>query len=114
MVYSVYGLVDIFPKLLDLPKWLHWWEKPVIPYRERQEKIWMRYWNQMRAKIEAGQAPECFGRSFVETGYQKKGIDEMQAAFVAGSMLTCSSFRPLEAIQTFDTNLLCEVQEIHN
>ena len=39
----------------------------------------------MKAKIDRGVAPECFGRQFVEAGYSKKGIDELQAAFVAGS-----------------------------
>lgn len=71
--------------MLKLPKWMHWWEKPYAVMRERQNKIWLRYWNEMKAKIEKGMAPECFGRQFVEAGYSKKGIDELQAAFVAGS-----------------------------
>jgi hypothetical protein len=65
---------------------MHWWEKPALVMRERQNKIWMRFWNDMRNKIELGIAPECFGRQFVEAGYSQKGIDELQAAFVAGSM----------------------------
>ena len=39
----------------------------------------------MKNKIYKGTAPDCFGRQFVEAGYSKKGIDELQAAFVAGS-----------------------------
>lgn len=39
----------------------------------------------MKAKLDNGTAPECFAREFVEAGYRKKGIDEAQAAFVAGS-----------------------------
>ena len=83
----VYSLVDIFPVLLKLPHWMHWWEKPAIVMRERQNKIWMKFWNEMKRKIQDGVAPECFGRQFVEAGYSEKGIDELQAAFVAGSKL---------------------------
>ena len=82
---SVYSLVDIFPVLLKLPQWMHWWEKSAAVMRERQNTIWLKYWNGMRDKIDKGIAPECFGRQLVEAGDSQKGIDELQAAFVAGS-----------------------------
>ncbi|KAK5459729.1 hypothetical protein LTS15_003858 [Exophiala xenobiotica] len=87
----VYGLVDIFPVLLKLPGWMHWWEKPLAVMRERQKNIWLKYWNGMKAKIDQGVAPDCFGRQMVEAGYSKKGISEIQAAFVAGTMIEAGS-----------------------
>lgn len=88
---SVYSLVDIFPVLLRLPQWMHWWEKSAAVMRERQNAIWLKYWNGMKDKIDKGIAPECFGRQLVEAGYSQKGIDELQAAFVAGSKSSISN-----------------------
>jgi hypothetical protein len=34
--------------------------------------------------MEAGTAPECFVKNFLETDYKKMGITELQAAFLAG------------------------------
>ena len=80
-----YSLINVFPKLMDLPTWMHWWQKVADEYRIRQEQIWFRLWGDMEKKIDQGVAPDCFGRQLVETGYRQKGIDEGQAAFVAGS-----------------------------
>jgi hypothetical protein len=95
-------LVDIFPVLLKLPQWMHWWEKAGLVMRERQNKIWLRYWNNMKALIKNGTAPDCFGRQLVESGYSKKGIDELQAAFVAGCELEFSlDLPPLDSSECF-------------
>jgi hypothetical protein len=46
----------------------------------------------MKDKIELGRAPDCFGKDFVESGYRKKGIDELQAAWVAGCNVSSPFF----------------------
>ena len=55
-------------------------------YQERQNRVWMGYWQDLKKKIEDGTAPECFVKQFSESDYERKGIDEMQAAYTAGSM----------------------------
>lgn len=64
---------------------MHWWQKELQQLEERQNKTWLLYWNQMKDKIDRGEAPDCFGRQFVEAGYRQKGISELQAAYVCGS-----------------------------
>jgi hypothetical protein len=66
---------------------MHWWSKALQKAEERQSRIWLHYWDQMKQKIERGEAPDCFARQFVQAGYLKKGIDELQAAYVCGSKL---------------------------
>jgi hypothetical protein len=83
----VYGAIDIFPWLLNLPKWMHWWNSDLKKIEARQSEAWLHYWNQMKDKIDKGEAPDCFGRQFVEAGYRQKGISELQAAYVCGSKL---------------------------
>lgn len=71
---------------------MHWWAKDLQDAHDRQVRTWMHYWNQMKSKIDKGEAAECFGRQFVESGYIKKGIDELQAATVCGSKFLVPMF----------------------
>ncbi|KAI8665702.1 hypothetical protein NCS56_01006900 [Fusarium sp. Ph1] len=87
----MYGAIDIFPWLLNLPNWMHWWNSDLKKIEERQSEAWLRYWNQMKDKIDKGEAPDCFGRQFVEAGYRQKGISELQAAYVCGTMIEAGS-----------------------
>jgi len=41
--------------------------------------------------MERKKAPECFVKQFIETQYEKQGISEVQAAFVAGTMIEAGS-----------------------
>jgi hypothetical protein len=54
------------------------------PLFKRQETLWMRLWSELKAKIEAEEAPDCFVKQFIETQYPKMDITELQAAFLAG------------------------------
>jgi cytochrome P450 len=79
-------IAEIVPPLSRLPTWLQWWRPEAMSYQERQNAAWMGYWQMLKKKIEDGTAPECFVKQFAESDYQAKGIDEMQAAYTAGSM----------------------------
>lgn len=78
-------IAEILPPLSTLPEWMQWWRPEAMRYQERQNKLWMGYWQQLKRKIEEGSAPECFVKQFAQTDYQAKGIDELQAAYAAGS-----------------------------
>jgi hypothetical protein len=47
--------------------------------------MWMKLFKELQSASAAGTAPECFVKQLVENNFEKHGIDEMQAAFVAGS-----------------------------
>ena len=76
---------DLIPPLARLPTWLQWWRKRALGYQERQTKIWMKYWTTLRRQIDEKKASDCFVKQFIETDYEKQGISEIQAAYVAGS-----------------------------
>jgi hypothetical protein len=66
---------------------MQWWRPEALRFQQRQNKVWMGYWQTLKKKIEEGTAPECFVKQFAESNYQDKGIDEMQAAYTAGSKI---------------------------
>ena len=78
-------IAEVLPPLSKLPEWMQWWRPEAMRYQERQNKAWMGYWQNLKKKIDEGTAPECFVKQFAESDYQAKGIDELQAAYAAGS-----------------------------
>jgi cytochrome P450 len=84
-------IAEVIPPLSRLPEVLQWWRPEALRYQERQNNLWMRYWRDLKKKIEDGTAPECFVKQFAESNYEGKGIDELQAAYTAGS--ESNSFR---------------------
>jgi len=77
-------IADTVPVLGKLPPSLHWWKSSILPLQQRQARLWMKFWNDLKAKMEKGKAPECFVKQLIESEYQKHDISELQAAFVAG------------------------------
>ncbi|KAL3465207.1 cytochrome P450 [Aspergillus heterothallicus] len=104
-IREIYGLMEDFskaatpgkyiaeslPVLARLPAWMQWWRKEALQSFNRQATIWMKYWTRLRTQMDLGQAPECFVKQFIETDYKKNDIDEMQASFVAGTMIEAGS-----------------------
>lgn len=86
-------LADTIPPLGKLPVALQWWRKSVLPLQHRQAVIWMKFWNSLRARMDAGNAPECFVKQFIESDYEKLGITELQAAFLAGCKFLSNSIK---------------------
>lgn len=84
-------LADAIPLLGKLPPQLQWWRKPLKPLFERQANFWMKLWTSLRTQMETGQAPECFVKQLIDSGYEKQGISELQAAFLAGSLIEAGS-----------------------
>lgn len=50
--------------------------------------------------METSQAPECFVKQVIETGYEKQGVSELQAAFLAGSLIEAGSETTSAGINT--------------
>lgn len=78
-------IADLIPPLAKLPVWMQWWRARALRYQARQTKIWMKFWSNLKQQMEEKKAPECFVKQFIETDYEKNGISEIQAAYVAGS-----------------------------
>ncbi|KAL3426712.1 hypothetical protein PVAG01_00221 [Phlyctema vagabunda] len=85
-------IADMIPPLAEIiPVPLQWWRSRALRYQKRQTTIWMKYWNTLKEQIKEGKAPECFVKQFSESDYQEQGISEIQAAYVAGTMIEAGS-----------------------
>ncbi|PSK58738.1 3-hydroxyphenylacetate 6-hydroxylase [Elsinoe australis] len=93
-------IVDLIPPLARLPRWTQIWRPKAEQFYRRQEDIWMKYWNDLHVKIQLGKAPNCFVRQFVEVEQQKANISEVQAAFLAGTMIEAGSETTSSALNT--------------
>ncbi|KAH7050031.1 putative O-methylsterigmatocystin oxidoreductase [Macrophomina phaseolina] len=109
-------LPDLIPPLAKLPIWMQWWRKPALAMQRRQTAIWTKYWNSLLKQIEEKKAPECFVKHLIETDYQKQDIGELQAAWVAGSMIEAGSETTSATVNTCIKYLAAhpEVQERAN
>lgn len=94
-------IADTIPPLGRLPISLQWWRKSIEPLFFRQARLWMKYWYELKTQLEAGKAPACFVKQFIEERYEKLGITELQAAFLAG----CKS-APLSIIKLMSAAMI--------
>jgi cytochrome P450 len=51
----------------------------------------MNFWNTMCEEVNGGAAPHSFGKGFVQSDFRSKGLDELQAAYVCGTMIEAGS-----------------------
>jgi cytochrome P450 len=93
-------LADTIPPLGRLPPRLQWWRKPLKPYFDRQANLWMSFFSSLRTQMETKQAPECFVKQLIESDFERQGITEMQAAFLAGSLIEAGSETTSAAINS--------------
>ncbi|KAG2026555.1 hypothetical protein GB937_001336 [Aspergillus fischeri] len=84
-------MAETFPVLAKLPAWMQWWRNEALQSFNRQAAIWMKYWTGLRIQMGQGHAPDCFVKQFIETDYEKNDISELQASFVAGTMIEAGS-----------------------
>ncbi|KAF9883127.1 hypothetical protein FE257_004076 [Aspergillus nanangensis] len=84
-------IAEMFPVLANLPTFMQWWRKAALQSFHRQAVIWMKYWTKLKEQMDSNQAPECFVKQFIESDYENNGICELQAAFVAGTMIEAGS-----------------------
>ena len=78
-------LVDVIPELARWPifNMLSQWQKVGQEFYELDRGIFMNFWNRMKKDVDSGTAPHCFGKEFISSNYQKQGVDEEQAAYIA-------------------------------
>ncbi|KAE8404047.1 cytochrome P450 [Aspergillus pseudonomiae] len=84
-------IAETFPVLNKLPAQMQLWRKAALQSFHRQAAIWMKYWTRLKTQMDLNQAPECFVKQFIETDYEKNDISELQASFVAGTMIEAGS-----------------------
>ena len=60
----------------------------------------MSLWTSLKLQMETGTAPECFVKQVIESRYEEQGISELQAAFLAGSLIEAGSETTSAALNT--------------
>jgi len=63
------------------------WRRFGADVHSKDSAIWMGFWNEMVKEIDSGDAPHSFGKGFVQSDFASKGLDELQAAYVCGTMI---------------------------
>ncbi|CAH0046648.1 unnamed protein product, partial [Clonostachys solani] len=85
-------LVDALPSLASLPSWMvqNWW-KIGREWFEYDRQVYLEFYLDLVKQIQNGTAPDCVIRDFYESGLEKKGINDEQAAYAAGGMVEAGS-----------------------
>jgi len=81
-------LVDAMPALTWLPEWMvQNWRTAGQKIHAHEKQLWMGLWNQLKADVADGTAPQCFAKDFLNSDWREQGIDELQAAYINGTMI---------------------------
>lgn len=85
-------LVDAFPILTLLPSFLvqNWW-KTGTEWFKHDSKVYLDLYRNLVESVKAGKAPDCFVKDFYLGDPEKNGIDELTAAYSAGSLVEAGS-----------------------
>lgn len=85
-------VVDSFPALAVLPQFLFGnWRTYGKKVRDHDAKVYMKLWNKLKEETNAGNAQDCFGKTFYLNDPSKQGIDDLLAAYQCGSMVEAGS-----------------------
>ena len=85
-------LVDAFPSLAKLPSWMvqNWWNKG-RSWFEEDSQVYLKLYRDLVQRVKNKDAPNCFVKDFYLADPEKNGIDEVGAAYAAGSMVEAGS-----------------------
>ncbi|OIW34931.1 cytochrome P450 [Coniochaeta ligniaria NRRL 30616] len=84
------NLVDAFPVLDKLPKFLQWWRPKGMKIFEKTAHVYRREVQKLEEKIKQGTERRCFGTDFLQTK-EVKTMSENQKLFVFGTLMEAGS-----------------------
>jgi len=82
---------DELPPLAKLPHWMQPSRKRAIEYSKPILEAKLRLWNRLKAELNAGKAPTCYGRGIMESNYHAQGLTDEDAAWIAGGIVEAGS-----------------------
>jgi cytochrome P450 len=84
--------VETLPVLAKFPQWLagNWksWAENAFAH---DSKIYLKFWNNLKDKVKAGTAQECFCKDFYLAEPEKHGINDLLAAYTCGGLVEAGS-----------------------
>ncbi|OAL34607.1 hypothetical protein AYO20_06024 [Fonsecaea nubica] len=85
-------LVDAFPSLTCLPSWMvQNWYNIGREWFKYDSKVYLDLYRNLVKQVDEGTAPDCFVKDFYLGNPAKNGIDELTAAYAAGSLVEAGS-----------------------
>lgn len=107
-------LVDSFPILAKIPLFdlVSGWRRFGAECHRKDSEVWMGFWKQMCEEIDNGTAPHSFGKGFVQSDWASKGLDELQAAYVLGTMIEAGSETTSVQLNNTILGILSRGQEV--
>ncbi|KAF2011782.1 cytochrome P450 [Aaosphaeria arxii CBS 175.79] len=99
--------IDSFPSLAFLPEWLLGnWRTFGQRVFDHDSKIYLDLWNRLKRETDAGQARDCFTKTFYLNNPAKSGIDDLSAAYTCGGLIEAGSETTGTTLNNF---ILCMV-----
>ncbi|KAJ5936000.1 hypothetical protein N7454_005298 [Penicillium verhagenii] len=84
------NIVDGFPVLANLPRWLQWWRPKGDRIFEKTRRVYKRELDALEQRMKDGTQRRCFGVDFLESK-EVEQMDEIQRLFVFGSLMEAGS-----------------------
>ncbi|KAK5173517.1 uncharacterized protein LTR77_002198 [Saxophila tyrrhenica] len=94
--------VDVVPGFADDPIFNMFsnWKKVGRSFHDKDNAIFMEFWNRLKRSIEDGTAAHCFGK-VLQSSYEKQGLNESQAAWICGGLLEAGSETTSSTLNNF-------------
>ncbi|KAL1602611.1 hypothetical protein SLS60_006027 [Paraconiothyrium brasiliense] len=97
--------IDSFPSLTFLPEWLLGnWRTHGRRAFEHDSKVYLDLWNRLKRETDAGEAKDCFTKTFYLNDPAKSGIDDLAAAYTCGGLIEAGSETTATTLNNF---MLC-------
>ncbi|KAJ5631949.1 hypothetical protein N7490_008288 [Penicillium lividum] len=84
--------VDSFPSLRHIPQFLLGnWRSFGKQTHEHDSKVYLELWEDLKKRVDEGNATDCFCKSFYLNDPKKAGIDNLLAAYTCGGLVEAGS-----------------------
>lgn len=84
--------IDSFPSLSFLPEWMMGnWRSFGKKVFDHDSKIYLDLWERLKRETDAGEARDCFTKTFYLDNPEKNGIDDLSAAYTCGGLIEAGS-----------------------
>ena len=93
-------LVDTFPSLLWLPKWLAPFKQEADALHKEELSLFKGLLLEVREEMQRGRAPKCFARMFLEK-QEEFGLSDAEGAYVLGGFFEAGTGTTAAAMMSF-------------
>lgn len=94
--------VDSFPFMARLPQFLlGGWYSQAKKFFAHDSQVYLGLWRELKQKVDAGTANECFCKDFYLSDPEANGVDELLAAYTTGGLVEAGSETTATTLNNF-------------